>query len=102
MKLSTLLEYLLANRHVLSDGAIVDCLDLALVVSEAKGERVPWETLARRWGCMNQPYLSNRMRRLAKAGLVDYDRGLSGDPGYLFHRVGPPPPDRIRWLGPAA
>ena len=102
MKLSSLLEYLLANRHKLSDGAIVDCLDLALVVSEANGERVPRETLARRWGCMNQPYLSQRMRRLAKAGLVDYEAGVCGDPGYLFLRFGPPPHALIRHLGPAA
>ena len=89
MPIPTLLQYLLANRHVLSDGAIADCLDLAIIAEQHQGCRVPWELLARRWGCINQPYLSKRMRRLAKAGLVDYEAGVACDPGYLIHRVGP-------------
>jgi hypothetical protein len=89
MPITALLQHLLANRYKLSDGAIADCLDLAIIAQQHRGQRLPWELLARRWGCMNQPYLSKRMRRLANAGLLDYDCGVSGEPGYLIHRVGP-------------
>jgi len=89
MTITTLLQYLLANRHTLSGDTIADCLDLAIIAEQHRGRRVGWELLARRWGCINQPYLSKRMRRLVNAGLIDYEAGVTGDPGYLIHRVGP-------------
>lgn len=89
MKIPALLAYLLANRHRLTGDTIADCIDLAIMASTAPGRRVQWDVLARRWGCSNRRHVFNRLRRLAKAGLLDYEAGVSGDPGYLFTRVGP-------------
>lgn len=90
MKLPDLLPYLLANRHRLTGDTIADCLDLALMLNESPpGRPILWQTLADRWSCRSAPHVTQRLRRLRKADLVDYEPGCPYHPGYQFHRIGP-------------
>lgn len=89
MQITTLLQYLLANRHTLTGDTIADCLDLAIMVENAPGQRFQWKFLAQRWGTSHYPQTWARLKRLQKAGLLDYEAGVPSEPGYLFHRVGP-------------
>lgn len=89
MQLSNLLSYLLDNRHRFTGTTIVDCIDLAIIVSADPLRRVQLTTLERRWACNSYQAVSFRIGRLRKAGLVDYERGAPGNTGYLFFRIGP-------------
>ncbi len=91
MKISELLHYLLANRHTLTGDTIADCLDLAIIFDEHPYKPVQFETLAMRWGCSSKHNISLRLKRLKKAGLLDYEAGVPRYPGYLLTRVGPLP-----------
>ena len=89
MQFSDLLSYLLDNRHRFTGTTIVDCIDLAIIVSADPLRRVQSTTLERRWACNSHQAVSLRIGRLRKAGLVDYERGAVGNTGYLFLRIGP-------------
>ena len=89
MKISALLQYLLANRATLSGDTIADCLDLAVMVADAPSQRIHWQTLAARWKCKTRQHVRQRLARMKDAGLLEYDPGVRRQAGYLIHRVGP-------------
>jgi hypothetical protein len=84
-----LVAYLLDRRHLLQDVVAVDCLALGQVVFGQPQRKVPSREVARAMGSMTHGCMANRLRRLRKAGLVDYEAGTFGDPGYQFLRIGP-------------
>ena len=92
MKMRDLVRHLLQHRFRYGNTVILDCLALADLVSQ--GEE--WqqyqvtelcELLGVATSCPS--YLSYRLRQVMRAGLLEYQAGVSGDPGYLFLRVGP-------------
>lgn len=87
--IADLVAYLLDRRHLLQDVVAVDCLALAQVLFGQPPRKVPCREVARAMGSMTHGCMANRLRRLRKAGLVDYEAGTFGDPGYQFLRIGP-------------
>lgn len=92
MKMSDLVRHLLQHRFRYGNTVILDCLALADLVSRHD----PWqrfqvqelcELLGVTTSCPS--YLSYRLRQMMRAGLLEYQAGVSRDPGYLFLRVGP-------------
>lgn len=86
-----LAQYLLTQRHRLSGDTITDCIALALLWNQAPTARITWHQLGDCWGTGSHSYVSKRMRKLIKAGLISYDVGTLDAPGYLIHRIGPCP-----------
>lgn len=90
MNLEELTQYLLAMRGRFSDSTILDCLALAKLVPDLQPwQRVSAQTVCELFGVTNPSYASKRLTRLVLAGLLEYEAGVSGEPGYLFLRVGP-------------
>lgn len=85
----TLAKYLLAQRYRLSDTTITDCIALGFLWNQAPTERITWHQLCDCWGTGSHSYVSKRMCKLGKAGLISYDVGTLDAPGYLIHRIGP-------------
>lgn len=81
--------HLLRRRHALKDVAAIDCLALAQVLLGQPPRKVPCRELMEVMGSSSQNCLGNRLRRLRRAGLVEYQAGTFGDPGYQFLRIGP-------------
>lgn len=84
-----LAQYLLTQRHRLSGDTITDCIALALLWNQAPTARITWHQLGDCWGTGSHSYVSKRMRKLIKAGLISYDVGTLDASGYLIHRIGP-------------
>lgn len=72
---------LLAMRHQLSDGVLLDYLELVTLAREPGF--VATKALRQRWRC-HQCNVSRRMTRLAAAGLVDE---TTGHGGYNVHEL---------------
>lgn len=87
--MADLVAYLLARRHVLQDVVTVDCLALAQLLLGQPPRKVQSREVAETLGSMTHGCLANRLRRLRRAGLVEYQSGTFGDPGYQFLRIGP-------------
>ncbi len=83
-----LIDYLLDGRHRFPNQTIIDCLALARL-EPSPDERFTWEVLAAILGTSQQPALSNKLHNLKRAGLLDFESGDRGDPGYRILRVGP-------------
>jgi hypothetical protein len=83
-----LINYLLDNKHLLWNTEIVDCLILARLNPDPTTRILPAE-LARHLGLNSPRYLSTRLRRLKRRGLIAYDIGIAFHPGYRITRVGP-------------
>lgn len=83
-----LLQRLLDNRYRLTDSVIVDCLVLA--TSDIPSDRQVQAAVLQQILCCGCPaHLSARLGKLKARGLIDYERGVPGRPGYLIRRVGP-------------
>lgn len=82
-------SHLLQQRHRLKDVAAVDCLALAQLLLEQPPRKVPSEELRIVFNSSSQNCLANRLRRLRRAGLVEYQHGGGEHPGYQFLRIGP-------------
>jgi hypothetical protein len=82
-----LLCTLLDRRHLLPNGQIIDCLQLARY--GVQGRRLRYEQLSQVIGCSDPRNAYNRLMALRRRGLVDVTAGGPGDPGYLIRRVGP-------------
>ena len=87
-----LLDHLLARREQLTNQVIVDCLALARLHAELRPwQRVPSRVMAERLGVSPgcPSYVSKRLMNVVRAGLLHYEAGDKGNPGYAIHRVGP-------------
>lgn len=85
---TTLIDHLLEGRHRFPNQVIIDCLALARM-EPSPNERFTWEVLAAILGVNDQPSVSNKLHKLKRVGLLEYQRGHRGDPGYRIKRVGP-------------
>lgn len=88
VRMAELLPYLLDNRHRLPNQVIIDCLALAQL-DQGPRQRVGRRVLQAHLQVGSQSHLSLRLKALRSAGLLDYERGVRGDPGYLIRRLGP-------------
>jgi hypothetical protein len=77
-------------RAQVPDRVLMDLVDLQVLVGDRLPARVPVETLQGRWG-ISEVHVSTRMSQLRKLGLVRYDRGVRGAPGYEVWGLGPRP-----------
>ena len=75
---------LLAHRHRVPDGVLLNWLDLTQVLQPPCGIRA--EVLMEHWHC-SQPTVSRRLSRLLDADLIDY--GSSRGRRYRIWRPGP-------------
>ena len=75
---------LLSLRHRVPDGVLLDWLDLEQLLP-ARPASIRTEHLRSHWLC-SQATVSNRLRRLWEAGLLDY---RSGRGEYRIRRLGP-------------
>ena len=85
---TTLIDHLLEGRHRFPNQVIIDCLALARM-DPSPDERFTWEVLAAILGVNEQPRVSNKLHKLKRVGLLDFESGDRGDPGYRITRVGP-------------
>ena len=86
--MTDLLNHLLDGRHRLPNQTIIDCLALARL-QPSPDERFTWQVLAAVLCTTQQPALSHKLHNLKRAGLLDFESGDRGDPGYSILRVGP-------------
>lgn len=90
MRMSDLLQYLLQHRFRYSSSTIIDVLSLADLLRRVKPwQRIQVEEMCELLGVTSASYISHRLKRLERAGLLEYQAGVPHDPGYLFLRVGP-------------
>jgi hypothetical protein len=85
-----LVAHLLSIRHKLRNREIIACLVIAQLKPTPR-ERIPAQVLMDALQISERSYLSNLLSALARHGLLEYESGTFGEPGYLFWRVGPPP-----------
>jgi DNA-binding HxlR family transcriptional regulator len=86
--MTDLVTYLLQERHRIPNQVIIDCLVLARL-KPSPSRRIPQTEMQEMLGTCNQSHLSHRLTRLKQAGLIDYEAGVRGEPGYCIFRVGP-------------
>jgi hypothetical protein len=86
-RLLQLLCTLLERRHLLPNGQILDCLQLARY--GAQGRRLRYEQLPVVLACSDARNAYNRLMAMRRRGLVAVESGGPAAPGYLLRRVGP-------------
>jgi hypothetical protein len=86
--MTELINHLLNHKHTLWNTEIIDCLTIARLNPDPSTRILPAE-LAKHLGLSSPRYLSTRMRRLKRRGLIAYDIGIAFQPGYRITRVGP-------------
>ena len=87
--MAEVVAHLLERRHQLKDVVTVDCLALAQLLIGQPPRKIPCDELREVMGSNTQNCLSNRLRRLRRANLIECYPGTSEDPGYQFMRIGP-------------
>jgi hypothetical protein len=85
---TALVSYLLANRYRIPNRAIINCLALARL-NPSRTERVSVEDLMIMFGHSKRGGISGIMLELQRCGLIDFESGVRGTPGYTIRRVGP-------------
>ncbi len=85
---TALVTHLLANRHRIPNRAIINCLALARL-NPTPVRRVTVEELIPLFQHSKRGGISGLMLELKRCGLVDFESGVCGTPGYLIFRVGP-------------
>ena len=83
-----LITHLLANRHRISSRAFINCLALARAKPNPK-YRVTAEILMGLFHHSSRGGISVLMLELRRCGLIEFEPGVRGEPGYLITRVGP-------------
>ena len=78
----------MAHRRFVSDTTLLDCLELQRLYGHRLPVTVSAEELQERW-CVGYESASRRMHQLKAKGLCQYDRGVSGKPGYFIWCIGP-------------
>jgi len=77
-------------RAQVPDRVLMDLVDLHALVGDQLPVRIHVEELQLLWGVC-YTHVSTRMSQLRKLGLVRYDRGSRGSPGYEVWGLGPRP-----------
>jgi hypothetical protein len=85
---AALVSYLLANRHRITNRSIINCLALAQL-NPTPHRRVTAKELIPIFQNNTQGGIRFLMNELRHFGLVDFESGRRGTPGYLIWRVGP-------------
>jgi hypothetical protein len=83
-----LVTHLLANRHRIPSRTFINCLALARAKPNPK-YRVTAEILMELFHHSSRSGISVLMSELRRCGLVEFQPGVRGEPGYLITRVGP-------------
>jgi hypothetical protein len=83
-----LIDHLLAQRHRIPNQVIIDCLALARLQPSPE-QRFSVAKLQAALDAGSQSSMSQRLGKVKRYGLLDYERGYRGDPGYRITRVGP-------------
>jgi hypothetical protein len=83
-----LVTHLLANRHRIPSRAFINCLALARAKPNPK-YRVTAEILMKLFHHNTRGGISALMLELRRCGLIEFEPGVRGEPGYLITRVGP-------------
>jgi hypothetical protein len=83
-----LITHLLANRHRIPSRAFINCLALARAKPNPN-YRVTAEILMELFHHSTPSGISVLMSELRLFGLIEFERGVRGEPGYLITRVGP-------------
>ena len=85
---TALVTYLLDNRYRIPNRAIINCLALARL-NPSPHRRVTVEELIPVFQHSGRGGVSGLMQELQRCGLIDFEPGVRGTPGYLIWRVGP-------------
>jgi hypothetical protein len=85
---AALVSYLLDNRYRIPNRAIINCLALARL-NPTPLRRVSAKDLMIVFQHSHPAGVSAILQELKRCGLVDFEPGTSGTPGYLIWRVGP-------------
>ena len=88
-----LVKTLSGLRSEVPDRVLMDLVDLHALAGDELPVRIQMEELQLLWGVTYQ-MVSTRMSQLRKLGLVRYDRGSRGSPGYEVWSLGPGPQPR--------
>jgi hypothetical protein len=83
-----LVTYLLANRHCITNRVFIACLALNRMTLRPN-HRVHIGDLMQVLEVNSHQQVSLFLRDLCRAGLLEYESGVRGDPGYLITRIGP-------------
>lgn len=83
-----LVDYALSVRHKLENRTFVAFIALCRF-DPYPHERVPWEKVGQLFNASSRSYVSQVLRAMKGADIVDYEGGVPSDPGYLFFRIGP-------------
>jgi hypothetical protein len=86
--MTDLIDHLLAERHRIPNQVIIDCLVLARL-QPMQDRKLLVTELQAALDAGSQSSLSQRLGKVKRYGLLDYERGYVGDPGYRITRVGP-------------
>lgn len=86
--------YLVANRHRIPNSVVINALALFHADLDLT-RRYHWTELAPILHASSHSQLRNKIGFLRKARLIEYEAGNVAEPGYLFRRIGPPPPQRL-------
>jgi hypothetical protein len=85
---AALVGHLLANRYRVPNRAFINCLALARL-NPSPRRRVTVEELMLLFGHSQRGGISHLMLELQRCGLVEFESGVRGAPGYMIWRVGP-------------
>jgi hypothetical protein len=85
---TALVTWLRVNRTRMKSRHFWSCLALARL-NPKPTRRFTADELMGVLQCRKRSYVSHVLSELRRVGLVDYEAGTPGDPGYLFWRVGP-------------
>ncbi len=83
-----LVTYLLANRFRITNRTFIACLALNRMTLRPN-HRVHIGDLMQALGASSHQHVSLLFRELYRAGLLEYESGVRGDPGYFITRIGP-------------
>ena len=86
--MTDLIDHLLAERRRIPNQVIIDCLVLARLQPTPE-QRFSVAMLQAALNAGTQSSLSQRLGKVKRYGLIDYERGYCGNPGYRITRVGP-------------
>lgn len=84
-----LMCYLMENRWRHSDSMTVDCIALARAILDCPLQRIQNQELMNVLDVVGRTGVSQKLWRMRRAGLLNYEKGTPMYPGYQFLRIGP-------------
>lgn len=88
ISLGATVDHLLAHKDRIPNRAFIACLALMRLKPQPT-QRVQVDTVKEAFGCTSRANASQLLAELRRHDLVEYESGVSHQPGYLFLRVGP-------------